>query len=33
MPRLGETVTEGVIVKWLKREGEEIKKDEQREIK
>ncbi len=28
MPRLGETVTEGVIVKWLKREGEEIKKDE-----
>jgi 2-oxoglutarate dehydrogenase E2 component (dihydrolipoamide succinyltransferase) len=28
MPRLGETVTEGTIVKWLKKEGEEVKKDE-----
>ena len=28
MPRLGETVTEGVIVKWLKKEGEFVKKEE-----
>lgn len=28
MPRLGETVTEGTVVKWLKKEGDQIKKDE-----
>jgi 2-oxoglutarate dehydrogenase E2 component (dihydrolipoamide succinyltransferase) len=28
MPRLGETVTEGTILKWLKREGETVEKDE-----
>ncbi len=28
MPRLGETVTEGTIVKWLKHEGEYVGKDE-----
>jgi pyruvate/2-oxoglutarate dehydrogenase complex dihydrolipoamide acyltransferase (E2) component len=28
MPRLGETVTEGVIVKWLKEEGRPVKKEE-----
>lgn len=28
MPRLGETVTEGTVVKWLKKEGEQVKKDE-----
>lgn len=28
MPRLGETVTEGTIVKWLKKEGEQVSKDE-----
>lgn len=28
MPRLGETVTEGTIVKWLKSEGDYVGKDE-----
>ncbi|MDP1808199.1 MAG: dihydrolipoamide acetyltransferase family protein [Actinomycetota bacterium] len=28
MPRLGETVTEGTVIRWLKREGEPIEKDE-----
>ena len=28
MPRLGETVTEGTILKWLKNEGETVEKDE-----
>ena len=28
MPRLGETVTEGVIVKWLKKEGDKVLKEE-----
>ena len=28
MPRLGESVTEGTIARWLKAEGEEIEKDE-----
>ncbi len=28
MPRLGETVTEGVIVKWLKKEGDKVVKEE-----
>ncbi|MDP2211261.1 MAG: dihydrolipoamide acetyltransferase family protein [Candidatus Aquicultor sp.] len=28
MPRLGETVTEGTILKWLKKEGETVEKDE-----
>jgi len=28
MPRLGETVTEGTILKWLKKEGDPIEKDE-----
>ncbi|MDI6816763.1 MAG: dihydrolipoamide acetyltransferase family protein [Actinomycetota bacterium] len=28
MPRLGETVTEGTILKWLKSEGETVEKDE-----
>jgi 2-oxoisovalerate dehydrogenase E2 component (dihydrolipoyl transacylase) len=28
MPRLGESVTEGTITRWLKAEGEEIEKDE-----
>lgn len=28
MPRLGETVTEGTVVKWLKNEGETIERDE-----
>ncbi|MBI4259188.1 MAG: 2-oxoglutarate dehydrogenase, E2 component, dihydrolipoamide succinyltransferase, partial [Actinobacteria bacterium] len=28
MPQLGETVVEGTIIKWLKREGESIERDE-----
>ncbi|HZN42284.1 MAG TPA: biotin/lipoyl-containing protein, partial [Actinomycetota bacterium] len=28
MPQLGETIVEGTILKWLKREGEEIERDE-----
>ena len=28
MPRLGETVTEGTVIRWLKREGERVEKDE-----
>lgn len=28
MPKLGETMEEGEIIKWLKREGEEVKKGE-----
>lgn len=28
MPQLGESVTEGTIVSWLKAEGEEVEKDE-----
>lgn len=28
MPRLGETVTEGTIIRWLKNEGEFVDKDE-----
>ncbi len=28
MPQMGETITEGTIVRWIKREGERIEKDE-----
>ena len=28
MPQLGETVTEGTIIRWLKHEGEQISQDE-----
>ena len=28
MPQLGETVTEGTVTRWLKREGEEVARDE-----
>ena len=28
MPRLGESVTEGTVDRWLKREGEQVRKDE-----
>ena len=28
MPQLGETIIEGTILKWLKREGETIERDE-----
>lgn len=28
MPRLGETVTEGTVTKWYKREGDRVEKDE-----
>src|SRR5439155_14419349 len=28
MPQLGETVIEGTLTKWLKKEGEEIERDE-----
>jgi len=28
MPKMGESITEGTILKWLKKEGDEIKKDE-----
>jgi len=28
MPQLGETVVEGTITKWLKKEGEQIERDE-----
>ena len=28
MPQLGETVVEGTITKWLKKEGERVERDE-----
>jgi len=28
MPQLGESVTEGTVDKWLKREGDMVKRDE-----
>lgn len=28
MPRLGETITEGTVLRWLKAEGDEVAKDE-----
>ena len=28
MPRLGETVTEGTVIRWLKREGDTVNRDE-----
>ena len=28
MPRLGESVTEGTITRWLKQEGEHVEADE-----
>ena len=28
MPQLGETVVEGTITKWLKKEGETVERDE-----
>jgi len=28
MPKLGESITEGTIVKWLKKPGDQVKKDE-----
>ena len=28
MPQLGETIVEGTILKWLKKEGETIERDE-----
>jgi 2-oxoglutarate dehydrogenase complex dihydrolipoamide succinyltransferase (E2) component len=28
MPRLGETVTEGTVVRWLKKEGQQVEPDE-----
>jgi 2-oxoglutarate dehydrogenase E2 component (dihydrolipoamide succinyltransferase) len=28
MPKMGESITEGTILRWLKKEGEEVKKDE-----
>ena len=28
MPQLGESLTEGTIIKWLKKPGDTIKKDE-----
>ncbi|MCX7895755.1 MAG: hypothetical protein N2447_07360 [Thermoanaerobaculum sp.] len=28
MPQMGESIAEGTIVKWLKQEGEQVKKDE-----
>ena len=28
MPQLGETIVEGTILKWLKKEGESIERDE-----
>src|ERR671927_1487756 len=28
MPRLGESVTEGTVTRWLKREGEQVEADE-----
>src|SRR3954452_8335159 len=29
MPRLGESVTEGTVTRWLKKEGERVEADEQ----
>ena len=28
MPQLGETIIEGTILKWLKREGDTVERDE-----
>ena len=28
MPQLGESVTEGTVTRWLKREGERVEADE-----
>ncbi|TMK19608.1 MAG: hypothetical protein E6G65_09020 [Actinobacteria bacterium] len=28
MPQLGETIVEGTILKWLKREGDSVDRDE-----
>ena len=28
MPRLGESVTEGTVTRWLKKEGERVEADE-----
>src|SRR5512136_2303375 len=28
MPQMGESITEGTIVRWFKKEGEEVAKDE-----
>jgi len=28
MPRMGQTMTEGTVVKWLKKNGEAVKKGE-----
>src|SRR5436309_1493173 len=28
MPKMGESITEGTILRWLKKEGDAIKKDE-----
>ncbi|HXF37798.1 MAG TPA: biotin/lipoyl-containing protein, partial [Actinomycetota bacterium] len=28
MPQLGETIVEGTILKWLKREGDRVERDE-----
>ena len=28
MPKMGESITEGTILRWLKQPGEQVKKDE-----
>src|SRR5438067_232452 len=28
MPKMGESITEGTILKWLKKEGDKVEKDE-----
>src|SRR5438105_1136427 len=28
MPKMGESITEGTILRWLKKEGEQVEKDE-----
>jgi len=28
MPRMGQTMTEGTVVKWLKKDGERVKKSD-----
>lgn len=28
MPKMGESITEGTIIKWLKKEGDPVNKDE-----
>jgi len=28
MPKMGESITEGTIIKWLKKEGDQVNKDE-----